>query len=547
LDVTDRPQVWLQKAESPVSATSATLPSVLARPALRRLQIVSMTMALGVVVLSFLMPLASGELASEVESLDGWLPDVFNVVISLSVFALARSERASTTAMINVGLVYQVLAGFFVSFTTYGRFARGIAAWDDPHSFLGPGWVAVWMMLFAILLPARPVKALFASLATAATVPLTVGVASWMTGTALVPKLAFFRAWVLPYLIVTATAFFANLVLYRLGRDVQRAHEHGSYLLEDRIGSGGMGEVWRARHRMLARPAAIKLITESLGDEGASDAALTRFAREAEATAELQSPHTVGLYDFGVCADGHLYYAMELLDGVDLETFVERFGPMSQQRVVHVLIQACASLSEAHRHGLVHGDIKPANIFLTRFALENDFVKVLDFGLVKRKSELSGEAAGLSRADQISGTPAYLAPELALGEEADGRADLYALGCVAYWLLTGERMFAAASELKMVVADVMSEPTPPSKRMSASLLPELEEIVMSCLSKDPKMRPSSATELAASLAQLALPERWSSQRADAWWDRHRQGSDANRTSGLTSHRSFPTIPSRRSA
>ena len=209
-----------------------------------------------------------------------------------------------------------------------------------------------------------------------------------------------------------------------MGREVVRARELGSYRLEERLGQGGMGEVWRARHRMLARPAAIKLIRRDAlaSDPASAEVAATRFEREAQVIASLQSPHTVELYDFGRTEDGALYYVMELLDGVDLDAFVRRFGPLPAERVVYLLCQACSSLAELHRRGLVHRDIKPANIYLCRRGIEHDVVKVLDFGLVKQlaPAELAKSRA-LTRTDAVAGTPDYMAPEMAMGNRR-GRA-----------------------------------------------------------------------------------------------------------------------------
>lgn len=513
--------LMLRKAESPLPTSAGTIPTEIAGPAMRRLQIVALAMALGVFVLSFVMPAVTGKLEQEFSSLIRWLPDAINIVVSLSVFALARSSRVSAGTTLNIGLAYQVAAGAFMSLALYGSVVRAITTWNHWYEWLGPGWVAVWMIFFAILVPARPAKALVASLATAATVPTTVAFTSWHSGVALPSNLAFFEVWVLPYLIVVATAFFANLVLYRMGTEIRQARELGSYQLEKKLGAGGMGEVWRARHRMLARPAAIKLMRpEVLERTQSSDEAHARFTREAEATAELQSPHTVQLYDFGVSADGQLYYVMELLDGIDLESFVQRYGPMPQERVVHVLVQACASLGEAHEHGLIHRDIKPANLVLTQFALQRDFVKILDFGLVKRETGLSGEVTTLSQTGQITGTPAYMAPELAVCDEIDHRADLYALGCTAYWLLTGKPMFNETSAMKMIMAHVTEQPEPLCEVMAEPPLPELESLITSCLEKHRDDRPASAAELAERLAELPLPERWTQARADAWWSAH---------------------------
>ena len=203
-----------------------------------------------------------------------------------------------------------------------------------------------------------------------------------------------------------------------------------------------MGEIWRARHRMLARPVAVKLIRpELLGVKTPVEAAslVARFQREAEATAALHSSHTIALHDFGVTPEGTFYYVMELLEGLDLETLVRRFGPVPPERAIHLLIQACDSLAEAHAAGLVHRDVKPANMLTCHFGLKWDFVKVLDFGLVKTAWSL-GDDDRLTSEGTITGTPAYMAPEAVLGAQAiDARVDLYGLGCVAYWLLTGER------------------------------------------------------------------------------------------------------------
>jgi serine/threonine-protein kinase len=228
------------------------------------------------------------------------------------------------------------------------------------------------------------------------------------------------------YLIV-AVATVVSYVVVGLGREVAKAREMGSYQLGDLLGRGGMGEVYKATHRMLARPAAIKLIRpEMVGPAGsnAGQSALTRFKREAMSAASLQSPHTVSLYDFGVTADGTFYFAMELLEGMDLETLVRTHGPQPAARVVHILRQVCESLEEAHAAGLVHRDIKPANIHLGRLGLRHDFAKVLDFGLVKRRIETDVTLTQVTGAGVISGTPAYMAPETALGDEVDGRADL---------------------------------------------------------------------------------------------------------------------------
>lgn len=312
--------------------------------------------------------------------------------------------------------------------------------------------------------------------------------------------------------------------IYGLRQQVKEATDIGQYTLEEKIGSGGMGEVWRARHRMLIRPAAVKLVTaQALGSASERDSQLRlrRFEREARATAALRSPHTVQLYDFGVTDDGTLYYVMELLEGMDLDTLVRRFGPMPAERAIHVLLQACASLAEAHQNGLVHRDIKPANIVVGRIGSAWDFVKVLDFGLVKLESaQQSDESLRLTAEGNVSGTPAYIAPEAVLGQPTDYRVDLYSLGCAAYWLLTGKLVFDGPSAVKVMFDHVHTAPPAPSSRTELSVPAELDALVLECLEKDPTKRPASASVLQSRLRAIELSAPWTNERAESWWNLH---------------------------
>src|SRR4026209_128654 len=270
-----------------------------------------------------------------------------------------------------------------------------------------------------------------------------------------------------PDYMLVGVAVVISHVVTTLGRQVAKAREMGSYQIGGLLGRGGMGEVYQATHRMLARPAAIKLIRpEMLGAGGgaAAQLAVKRFRREAEAAANLRSPHTVELYDFGVTEDQTLYFVMELLEGMDLESLVQRHGPVCAGRVIHNLRQVCESLEEAHVRGMVHRDIKPANIHLGQVGLRHDFVKVLDFGLVKTVAGESAEHSLATAAGLTPGTPAYMAPEMALGESVDGRADLYALGCVAYYLLPGQLVFQASNTFQSLAKHLQERPVPPSQR-----------------------------------------------------------------------------------
>ena len=290
----------------------------------------------------------------------------------------------------------------------------------------------------------------------------------------------------------------------------------GSYRLMAKLGEGGMGEVWRARHQLLARPCAIKLIRTELLGESNREAAIDRFRNEARHTARLSSPNTVRLFDFGVSDTGSFYFVMELLDGQDLFSLVRQFGPLPPERVVAVLRQVCRSLGEAHEAGLLHRDIKPHNLFLCRLGLDFDVVKVLDFGLVKSLRE---DEANLTADGALTGTPAYMPPERALGGAADERSDLYSLGCVAYWMLTGQPVFTG-EPMAMMIHHARTPPKPPSEVSGRPLPVRLEQIVLSCLEKAPEKRPPSAVDLWHQLGEVPFGTPWTPERAETWWREH---------------------------
>jgi serine/threonine-protein kinase len=250
-----------------------------------------------------------------------------------------------------------------------------------------------------------------------------------------------------------------------------------------------------------------------------------RFQREAQVTARLRSPHTVQLYDFGVNDSGAFYYVMELLQGLDLQRIVNNFGPQLPERVITLLRQACRSLAEAHEHGLVHRDIKPANLFVGRLGTEYDYLKVLDFGIVKEQPGPAGHGAAgstlLTSPNLVQGTPAFMAPEMVFDDRPiDGRTDLYSLACTAYWALTGELVFKASTPAQMLLHHAQTQPAPPSSVSELPVPRDLEALLMQCLEKDPAKRPASALALDAQLARVRCPDPWSQERARAWWDAH---------------------------
>jgi serine/threonine-protein kinase len=389
---------------------------------------------------------------------------------------------------------------------------------------LGLSWVAVWVVLFTVVVPTSPRRAVLAALASVSSVGVVIGLvlASGATSIRLGPA-QFFLGLVFPYLLVVGMAYVGARVVYQLGTEVKRARELGSYRLEEKLGEGGMGEVWRARHRMLARPAAIKLIRPALAGEagpGVSPEAIRRFEREAQVIARLRSPHTVELFDFGIATDGAFYYVMELLDGLDADALLRRFGPTPPERAIFLLRQVCHSLSEAQSLGLVHRDIKPANVFLCRYGEEYDFVKVLDFGIVRAVRDPADSSPAQTQENAIDGTPAFMAPEQAMGADFDGRADIYATGCLAYWLLTGQFVFTAETPMGLLLKHAQAPPAPPSSRTGRSIPPALDDLVLSCLAKDPAQRPQSARELSLRLAEVEGASAWTQDRAREWWATH---------------------------
>ena len=429
---------------------------------------------------------------------------------SLALLLLARRFSGRPIALLRMGLGFQVLQAALVSFVTH------LGPVDRQN---GISWLVLIIISYPAIVPSTPRTTFFVSLVIATLDPIFY-LASAARGVQVVAD-SFTLIWQwLPTYVSAMIAVVPSSIITGLGRQVSKARDLGSYQLQELIGRGGMGEVYRARHRFLARPAAIKLVRpESVGDGATST--IQRFRREAQAAASLRSPHTINLYDFGMTDDGVFYYVMELLEGVDLDTLVKRFGPVSAGRTIFLLRHACHSLGEAHAMGLVHRDIKPSNIFTCRMGLNVDFVKVLDFGLVKETKTADRETMLLTAPDVTTGTPAFMAPEMALGEGGlDHRADIYALGCVGYWLLTGRLVFEAETPVKMMLQHVQAEPVPPSRLSEVEVPPALDRILLACLAKKPEDRPSSTRELADLLASVGCVNAWTKERAEEWWDRH---------------------------
>jgi hypothetical protein len=323
---------------------------------------------------------------------------------------------------------------------------------------------------------------------------------------------------VLMVLLIAAAVgiFLAMLIIARQQRALQKAtlaaKQLGQYALEEKLGAGGMGTVYKARHAMLRRPTAVKL----LDVDKMSRSAIARFEREVQLTSALTHPNTVAVFDYGRTPEGIFYYAMEYLDGLNLDDLVTRFGPIPEARVVYLLRQVCGSLAEAHASGLVHRDVKPANIFLTRRGGMYDFVKVLDFGLVKAVA--SEENANFTNPNAVTGTPLYLSPEaINHPEQVDARTDVYAIGAVGYFLLTANPVFSGRTIMEICMKHVKEAPEPPSARGGRPVSPDLEALLLSCLAKERASRPADATGLLHALEACIVQGMWTAADAAAWW------------------------------
>jgi tRNA A-37 threonylcarbamoyl transferase component Bud32 len=317
-------------------------------------------------------------------------------------------------------------------------------------------------------------------------------------------------------LVLSSGAIFVfTLLVERLRASVRKStltvRRLGQYVLVQEIGRGATGMVYRARHTLLRRPVAIKLLSPDMTNE----ATVARFEQEVQMTSQLTHPNTVAIYDYGRTPEGLFYYAMEYLSGIDLDRLIKGFGPQPEGRVIHILRQVCGSLAEAHRIGLIHRDIKPANILLTRRGGVCDVVKVLDFGVVKAMS--TGATAGLS-ADALVGTPHYIPPEgVEKPESVNGQSDLYSVGAVGYWLLTGKTLFDEENVRALLTYQIRNLPLAPSARLGREVSPDLEELLMRCLAKDPAKRPVSAEALDEALAGCASATTWPVPEAEKWW------------------------------
>jgi eukaryotic-like serine/threonine-protein kinase len=432
-------------------------------------------------------------------------PDVILLTAIYSVFwFVARGRPRSVRVLLVTDVVGSLAIGIDFVFLMLGDLGTISGVFENLIGFI------CILLLRALVVPSTVKRTLLCGVLMCA--PTIVGVAwgaSRFEDQALsaITMVGFSVNW---SVLAVAFSCVASGVLYGLRREVRDARRLGQYTLMDKLGEGGMGVVYRASHAMLRRPTAIKLLAHSGG------ANLARFEQEVQLLASLNHPNTVTIHDYGRTADGTFYYAMELLDGMDLEKLVATDGPQPPARVIHILKQAVRGLADAHAVGLVHRDIKPANIFLCKRWGDPDFVKVLDFGLAKDNAApptaMTGEAT-------VLGTPLYISPEASLGaKHADVRSDIYSLGAVGYYMLAGKPVFEGRSALEVFAHHLGTEPVPPGERLGKPLPADLEVIVLRCLAKSPAERYQTVGEMWDALAACAGADEWTSAKARAWWE-----------------------------
>ncbi len=495
---------------------------------LRILVVVALGSFAAVGVIAWLVPLLLPP-STPATSVMGVL-SVSVVSVCAAMFWLLRQSRAVTH-------VHALGMGFVVLVALLMAAAEVSLAPQISGARWGVSGIGIWIVLFPLVYPSTPRITLVAALACASTVPFVYAAGRLIGG----PDEPWARLlpWMLPLYFCAGLAVVAAVSMHRyrqaLAQATRELREYGRYELVCPLGSGGMGEVWLARHRLLQRSAAIKFITPPATADVARQAFLVQqFEAEAAAIARLSSVHTVTLYDFGIADHGEWYYVMELLDGIDLEQAIIAQGPFPDWRVAHILAQVCSSLAEAHRCHIVHRDIKPSNLMLCRLGEALDVVKVVDFGLVGLNHAGTPQAGGSA----LAGSAGYLAPEVLLAEpQLDGRVDLYALGCVGWWLLTGKPVFADAKNIEDECVRHCSENPPVAALRAAGHDPDLIQLLMELLSKRADGRPASAKVTRQRLLSLPCYGRFDEAAVAAWWTLTRPPVDEASNAAATTPRS----------
>jgi serine/threonine-protein kinase len=497
----------------------------------RRLRIAALIISVGLVVYALVISVLVFSQDRNVSAPWFWLVITFACVVTPVVTGLAAllwSARPLSLAQLRrIELLALAITTAFWSWVQCDLLRH---AGLPGHAAQGPvdllvlarGLTLPWFgstVLYGTFIP-NSWRRCAAAVAVLAPMPLLLSAGFGLAGGMSVRLLAGFlfeMAWWMA--MAAACAVYGCHKVSLLREEAFQARKLGQYQLKARLGSGGMGEVYLAEHVLLRRPCAIKLIRPDQAGDGTS---LARFEREVRASATLTHWNTIEIYDYGHAEDGTFYYVMEYLPGLSLQDLVDRHGPLPPGRAVHLLRQVCGALREAHAIGLVHRDIKPSNILACERGGVHDVAKLLDFGIVQGIAP-GPEAARLTQQGEVAGSPAYMAPEQASGKQAlDGRCDIYSLGAVAYFLLTGHAPFVRETTMQLLMAHVY-DPLPPPSEVRPDLPADLEEVVLRCLEKDPGRRYPDAASLERDLARCACAGDWDTEQAARWWHAHAEG------------------------
>lgn len=464
--------------------------------------------------------LAAGALAQEHHRWEIYCEVVVTVILGICGISLCRSCRPTTTALrIKEGVIFGVPAIFFV--------LMDFRSLTESAAFYGviPGFTPPWLILmftYALFIP-NSWKRAAAVLGTMAAMPIIVLLAVWMLDSTTAAVIWQRPTIVVEKALIMAVATLTTVVgVYTIGSlriEAFEARQLGQYRLRERLGGGGMGEVFLAEHQLLKRPCAIKVIRP---EKAGNPRVLARFEREVKQTAKLSHWNTIEIFDYGRTDDGTFYYVMEYLPGMNLSEMVQAYGPLPPERVIHLLAQICDALNEAHQMGMVHRDIKPANVFSATRGGVYDVAKLLDFGLVKPLTEATD--ARITQEEAITGSPLYMSPEQSTGEEPDARSDIYSIGAVAYYLLTGQPPFVDQRPIKVLMAHAHQAPAPPSS-LREDIPRDMEAIVLRCLAKSPTERFSSARSLRDALLACEAAGKWNRDDASRWWQKYAEAAE----------------------
>jgi len=463
----------------------------------------------------------------ESATLDVFIPHVLATVVMGGLFLLLRSERQFCVS--NLRVIELFVFGLPAVFSTWMQFriacncAPGaVESAQTSLLFSTISWL-ILMQLYGVFVP-NPWKRAAIVIVLMAALPIigALGAASQNEAVRAALGHGVFSSMVLWLGIGAVTSIYGSHRFGAQRRETFDLQQVGVYSLREKLGSGGMGDVYLAEHRLLKRPCAIKLIKpEIAGDEKA----IARFESEVQVAARLTHPNTIEIYDYGHTQDGTFYYAMEYLPGLNLQEMVDRFGPLPPHRLVHLLVQVCSALREAHAAGVIHRDIKPSNIFVTERGGLYDIAKLLDFGLVKSVAPGLG-SPNVTLDGAVVGSPQYAAPESTLDDSPDVRSDIYSLGATAYFLLTAQAVFPGENALKVIFAHANQQPAPPSE-VNADVPADLEAVVLRCLAKDPDDRYSTIEDVEGALSACSCRDCWTQDDAQKWW------SDSEETGGRT--------------